>query len=300
MAGTNLGRVSWNHSRDKEGHREYTVTHRVRTSDVLDGPAVAAVTPGIPLIGSTWAFGNDLDSAAFCHPDQAVTLDQHKKGDPHLYWLVKSLFSTKPLSRCQDESVDDPLLEPQKLSGSFVKYVQQATQDKDGNIIESSSHERFEGPDVERDYNRPTVRVEQNVAQLGIEVFSQMVDTVNTTTLWGLAPRTIKLSNASWERRINGSCGYYFTRVFEFDIDFTTFDREVADSGFKHFDTTLAGGSRANPDHYIRHKDRHDENDGKILLDGNGSPRTGAPFFFTVKFYAESNFLLLGIPTNFG
>lgn len=319
----NEGLWTWSLTRDSEGHREYTVVHRV-TADKLDGPQTVMNTPGLPTIGSIWNFDNDSDAWAFCWPNMQVT--PGLKGQAQTEWKVEQLFSTKPLSRCQDESIEDPLLEPQKVSGSFVKYTKEVTHDKDNIAILTSSHEAIRGPQAEFDHNRPTVRIQQNVAALGLETFSEMVDTVNDDTLWGLAARKIKLSNVSWERVLFGLCNFYYTRTFEFDINFSTFDREVLDEGTKvlngHWDTTAGTGGtggwvlddidgiapdRDNPQHFMRAIDRSG-NPIKIILDGNGEPSdadiagtgtTGSPGTIDIQYYSESNFLLLGIPTSF-
>ncbi len=314
-------------TRDTEGHRDYRVEHIVVTTDSLDGPQVVMNAVGLPVIGSLWAFGNDLDVWAFCYPDMKVSVHQQKKGDATQYWKVEQKFSTRPLNRCQDETIEDPLLEPQKVSGSFVKYTQEVSEDRWGDAIKTSSHELIHGPQVEFDHNRPTVRIEQNVASLELALFTSMIDTLNDATLWGLGPRRIKLSNTTWERKIFATCDYYYTRVFDFDIDFGTFDREVLDEGTKalhgEWDTEAGCEGSAwqlieicgeepdptNPSHFSRYKDRNDENT-RVILDGEGKPwenaiETGTgtpdtgPGKIPVEYYNESNFLLLGIPVEF-
>jgi len=100
-------------------------------------------------------------------------------------------------------------------------------------MIKSSSHEQIRGRQVEFDNNKPSVTIRQNVAALGLSTFSQMVDTVNSVPMWGLGTRRIKLSNAPWERKYYGRCHVYYTRTFEFDIDYKTFDRDAVDEGTK-------------------------------------------------------------------
>jgi hypothetical protein len=124
-------------------------------------------------------------------------------------------------------------LEPQKISGTFAKYTKEAVFDRNGNAIVTSSWERMKGPEVEFDHNRPAVRVEQNVVALDLATVAPMIDTVNDATLWGLAERTIKLTNFAWERKLYGSCNFYYTRVFDFDIDYNTWDRNLLDEGTK-------------------------------------------------------------------
>jgi hypothetical protein len=214
---------------DKDGHRDYDATFLVRIDDVDDGPEVIANVPGLPQTGSIWNFGNDSDPWAFCWPNLRVT--KAPKADwnrqPQL-WEITRRWSTKPLNRCQDQSIGNPILEPQKLSGSFIKYAEMAHHDKDGNPILSSSFEKLP---VEFDANRPQVQIGQNVLSLELPLVAQMVDRVNNHTMWGLGLRRVKLSDFSWERKLYGLCNYYYTRRFVFDINFNTFDKTIADAG---------------------------------------------------------------------
>ena len=323
------GPVLWGPlTRGAEGHREYWITHQVLATPT-DGPKAVLDTAGLPSVGAAWNFDSDLDVWAFCHPNATVSPHpNYKRGDKTRIWDVRQKFSTKPLTRCQDETIGDPLLEPQKVSGSFVKYTEEITKDRNGRIMKSSSLELFRGPQVEFDHNRPTVRIEQNVLNLELATFSEMVDRVNDAELWGLEARKIKLSNVSWERKLYGVCNYYYTRIFEFDIDFNTFDRTIYDHGTKvlHGDWDRDENSATvgkwvvstevvkdsgvapdadNPQHFVRYKDWFGENT-RALLDGNGLPlamSTGTGdtqgVEIDIEYYEEANFLLLNIPTTF-
>lgn len=316
------GILDWSVDRDEEGHRNYKVKHLVLADNYNEGPSQVLVAAGLPNIGAFWDYGTDLDDWAFCTPQRSVkrftNVPQNQK---FLYWEVTSNFTTnQETKRCQDESIEDPLLEPDRISGSFVKYTKEVTRDKDGNRIKTSSHEIIKGAQVEFDHNRPTVTISQNRPSLGLEEFSPMVDTVNDSTLWGLGPRKIKLSNVSWSREIFGTCDYYYVRTFEFDVDFNGFDKEALDEGTKvlngHWSTDQTGtgtglastwvlddidGSppnKNNPQHFIRYKDRNGEN-SRVVLNGNGEPLDGddTPVFIDIQYYSESNFLSLGIPS---
>lgn len=325
------GQRAWELDRDDEGHRTYKIVHQVRAL-IADGPQIVMNTPGLPVIGSIWDFDNDLDSWAFCWPNMKVTPRLRK--EPNTIWDVEQLFTTKPLKRCQDTNIEDPLLEPDRVSGSFIKFMEEAVQDKDGNFIMSSSNEQLRGPGVEFDANRPTVRVEQNVATLGLDVFSEMVDTLNDALLWGLTSRKIKLSNVSWERVLFGVCDFYYIRLLEFDVNFNTFDRNLLDDGTKvlqgkwdndgNWKLEEADGAEpdpTNPSHYTRYKDRHGEilrivyggpGTGTGTGGGGGLPAntkvinaldtgfitTGGPTTVFVQKYTESDFLILGLPIS--
>jgi hypothetical protein len=285
------GYRTWSMTRDEDGNREYKIVHLVKVDDPgEDGPAQAILTPGLPLPGSYWAFGNDVDLWAFCRPNADIKPHQEKEGDPAEFFYVEQTFSTRPTNKCQDIPIEDPLMEPQKVSGSFVKFSEEAFHDRFGRPIANSSHEQVRGPQVEFDRNRPTIRIEQNVPILNAGLFSAMVDTVNKYPLWGLPPRCVKLSNVSWERKYHGQCNVYYSRVLEFDINFESFDRDLVDEGNKvisgHMDETtgawvldpIAGGdpNPLNPLHFIRYKDRNDEN-ARTILDGTGQPWNPTP-----------------------
>lgn len=272
-------------SRDSEGHRTYKLTCMVECDSKNDGPFTAIQAPGLPAIGSTWAFGNDIDLWAYCLPDMEVT-QVHKAG-PNKFFLIQYTFSTKPpdRQRCQDTQIQDPLLEPPGLSGNFVKYTEEATHDRFGLPIINSAFEQIRGPQVEFDANRMQIKIEMNVWPLNLPLIASMMDTVNKYPLWGLPPRTIKLSNAPWTRKFKGVCQEYFTRTLEFDINLRTFDRTLLDEATKvlngHWHPVTGEWildningkppNPSNPKHFIRLTDRQG-NPVKGVLDGFGEP----------------------------
>lgn len=302
------GKRNWSASRDREGHREFKLETQVETTSVFDGPQIVMNTPGLPLVGDPWTFGNDLDFWVFCYPTMKVT--PRVKNEPNKHWLVEQTFGTRPLNRCQDASIEDPLLEPQKMSGSFVTEQKTATKDRNGNLIQTSGGQIVKGPLNEWDNGLPTVRIEQNVAALGLELFTSQINRVNDAVLWGKAVRTIKLSGISWERKYWGLCNEYFTRIFDFEINDETFDRDdIMDEG-----TMCISGAWNNavPPVYVADGNnlfvRAVDPQGRpihALLDGLGKiiGKLDLPVpipLGTVEKYKEANFLLLGIPIILG
>lgn len=339
LAGTGGPRVM-TASRDAEGHRTYKVSFLVQCT-AGEGPAAVFQCPGLPTPGNYWNFGaplNDVDIWAWCRADASIVPSNDQKKDGRtVYYEIEMTFSTKPPTRqrCQDNRIEDPLLEPMKISGTFVKYQQEATYQRDGRPIVNSAWEQIRGPQVEFDANRPQVSIEQNVPLLQLELFSSMVDTLNDSTLWGLPARCIKLSNVKWSRIFYGTCNVYYTRSFEFDIRYVInpftglltpgWDKDVLDEGTKvlqgywgrggnegygwvvDFDVvTLEDLSPDNPANFMRAIDRSG-NTCRTILDGHGRPydATGLtsgtgddqPGKIHIEYYPETNFLLLGIPT---
>jgi len=306
VAGTLVpGQRTWKLKRDRDGHREYTIVHIVRVPEAApgsaEGPATVLQTPGLPLPGSTWDFDNDLDVFAYCKPDAEVSILEEREGDPAILYKVEQTFSTRPDKRCQDTQIEDPLLEPPRVRGGFIKYTVEATHDRNGDPILNSAHEVVRGPGVEFDKNRHSISIEQNVASWQDVVdATKLIDCLNDNVLWGFPSRCVKLSNVSWEKRFFGSCSVYFSRVLEFDVSTRTdpdtndvvsgFDRELLDEGTKVLkgrwsETTgnwvltkipnavgvLVDPDPDNPTHFQRAKDRNDEN-CRMPLDGHGLP----------------------------
>jgi hypothetical protein len=314
------GQKTWSMVRDMNGHRTYKLKMQVQCT-ALDGPAIAINCAGLPTPGSVWQVDNDLDVWAWCRWDASVT--PMATNEPNTQFECEFTFSTMQEYRnCHTVHVTDPLLEPQKVSGSFVTYQEEATYDMNGMPIVNSSHELIRGPQVEFDKNRANVIIEQNVASLGLAFWAPMIDTVNTAPLWGLPKRCIKLSKPTWERKFHDLCSVYYTRRFEFDIRFDTFDRNVLDEGTKvlhgqwnpvtgHWNLININGlppDPTNPSHFDRFKDRQGEN-ARVILNGAGEPAnvlvgtgtvpSGPPGNIFVQKYTESDFLTLGIPVTF-
>lgn len=290
------GRVDWTRKDSSEGHRTYKIKWLCTSGNLLDGPQAAANAPGLPVVGSSWTYGTDNDPSALRTPE--VDVQPLKTGEPGYWWTVGHTFTTIPISRCQDDSVENPLLEPPEVSGSFVRYTREAVEDKDGNPLKSSSHEMLRGAAVEVDDSRPTVIITLNDAVLPLATFSPMVDTVNDGSLWGVPKRRVKLSGVGWKRLYYGTCNVYYKISYNFDIrdEGEGFDRKILDEGTK---ILSAGGSASNPDDFEVYKDANGENT-RVLLNGAGAALTNAalPFEKLWELYDESSFLALGIPST--
>jgi len=296
MAAHIKGRRTHSVSRGDDGNRTYTVVWLIVTDSPLDGPTVVLSCPALPLPGSVWNFDNDYDPWAYCLPTAKITIHDEKEGDPNVWWKVEQTFSTKPVSpqsqRCNDTTIQDPLMEPQKVSGGFKASKREATEDRFNEAVTTSSREQIRGPHNEWDVNAPNLKIEQNVADLQLSLLVALIDTVNTYPIWGCAPRTVKLSNISWEKKYYGQCFFYYTRTFEFEINPDTWDRDILDEGSKalrgHWDKDTGHWvldpvwidpgtlmpvypDALNPNHFDRYKDRNGEN-CRVILDGAGSP----------------------------
>jgi len=322
MAVIGVGETKYSLSRSREGEREYEVTWKIRTDDKDDGPQVIMDSGFLSPIGASWNFGNDSDIWCYCTADLRIRKLQ-SDDESTFFWTATQLFSNAAIDRCQDQSVDDPLLEPDRIGGGTVKYTKEVTHDRNGDAILTSARELIKGPLVEFDAHKFTVWVEQNVSDLELDVFADMTNKVNENTMWGLGVRQVKLSNATWERKHYGLCNVYYVRTFEFDVDVDTFDRIGLDEGTKVLkgdweydanndlvlpknwilDAGINPGNQAhldNPNNYEVYLDSKG-NPTSVILDGAGQPWEGTydPGTVTIEYYKEADFFTLGIPTSF-
>jgi hypothetical protein len=296
MSATLDGLMYWDLSRDRDGHRDYTANYQVHVDDDADGPAIVLACPGLPAIGAPWQQGNDYDPWAYCWPDTKVT--PRTRGERGNLWDIETKFSTRPFSRCQDNSFQNPISEPPRIGGSWIKFTKEAAYDINGRRVANPAHEPWK---IEIDDNRPTVTIGFNVIVLPLGTYASMVDTVNDFPLWGLPPRCVKLCNLRWQRQVYGTCSYYYTVDLEFEINFNTWDIVKQNDATKRLRT---GGNAANPTHFelIRAAREGDPVPGIVRADGtlwDGiSPPPNDPPRTLFQFYQGSNFFNLGIPTQ--
>ncbi len=288
-----VGVISVSGKRDKEGFRNYSVKHLVKCS-VFDGPANVMQTPGLPLYGTIWLFSDDIDVWAWAGLERDVDIHEEKEGDPSEYYVVTTPFTSKPDNKyCKDQQIDDPLLQPPKISGAFVEYNREAARDRFGRAIKYSSHEPVRGQQNEWEEGNPTVKIEMNVSILALGLLCQLNNAVNSSELWGVQARCIKCKVRGWEKKFYGVCYAYYTVTLEFEINWDGWDRNVLDEGNKvlkgHWSPItgewvldfmdLAGTilpNPSNPSHFIQATDTAG-NPIHVVLDGAGKPvsRTG-------------------------
>lgn len=285
------GPRTWELSRDDDGHREYKITFRVLMDSPLQGPATALQAPGLPVFGTYWIIDDESDLWAWCR--WSADVKPVWENEPNLYFDCTFTFSTKPPDEkdraCKETEVEDPLLEPPKINGSFVVYQEEATHDRFGSALVNSAFERLRGPQVEFDGNRPQVKIDMNVAILDLALLATLANSVNAMPLWGMPPRCVKLSEIEWERKYYGQCYVYYTIHLTFDMRYDTFDRDLLDEATKVLNgqwNVQTGGwdlvnidgekpDNTNPQHFIKFIDRLG-NPMKGILNGAGIP-AGVP-----------------------
>lgn len=251
----------WSVETDDEGHADYTLIWGVQTTTLTDGPDVALSAAGLPVPGSSlgsiggnpWAFFNRKGGA------RLKKVDALRK-----YWDVTTIFTTRPARRCTTSAIEDPLLEPHRVKGSFQQTIQELLYDVNSAAITNSVEQRYTGAIVQDTVSTPIVELEMNVSWLDLTWLANYADSYNNATWWGMPARSLKCTTGPWERVLYGTCYFYFVVRFTFELRLPTWDIVVPDEGTR---VIVTGSS---PARYIQYKDEREEN-GTTFLDGSGA-----------------------------
>lgn len=282
---------NWTKDTGEEGDETYTVNWKVNTTLALDGPDVAWTAAGLPVPGSSLSIGNTSNPWAFYQNKGSAKLlkaDSNRK-----LWDLTTVFSTKPIKRCSAGKVDDPLLEPHRVKGTFNRVMEEQLKDKDGNPIENSAQQRFKGATVQIPRARPVVELEMNVAWINLAWMAEYADAVNSNTQWGQAVRTIKCTVGPWERVLYGTCCYYFVVRFTFELRYETWDfsfPNIASRYRKNAATKYAAAS------YLPYA-MADGSASEGFVDTDGY-KTTTPNFLMFRCLKEKDFSVVGWPAS--
>jgi hypothetical protein len=320
MVTTIVGLRNQSFERDEIGHRTYTLTRQIRTDDILDGPETILQTLNATYpVGSAYLEGNDYDPWAFLTPDMSIAPHGDiEEGEPCQHWLVTQTYTTKPMFRCNDTTIDNPLLEPYTISGDFMHVSREMKTDRFGKPLLHVNYEPMLGPEVEEKISFPAISISFNSATLPISIINLLINKVNDAPLWGLPRRCIRFTDCKWERILYGVCFYYYKLTYTFETNLETFDKLIPAVGYKTLQTGSIPWLKGS---YAVRKDNLGENEGSVILNYFGSladpdkPPTIAnasmvientdtadlrgPLLQRREIAKQGNLLLLGIPSTF-
>ena len=301
MSGIIVGVRSATSSRDMEGHRTYTTDFTVETED-YDGPGVAMFAAGLPSPGDPYGgYGcNDYDPWAFCTPElQCKVHPDYKDGDFANHWIVTTTHTTKPMKRCNSTNIEDPLMEPPKLSGGFNKVTRERLVDRFGQPLLYTTFERIKGPTVERRDGLPTLTVSVNVLTLPLAGYLAAVECVNDAPFWGFAKRWVRLTDITWTRALYGTCFFYFTVNYTFEFKPGGYDPPILN--MSNWVLKL-DGDKDKPEDYVQIEDEKDAPAGPKPIKEDGTLAVTIPddlYYLDKEIDSEFNFALLpGVPMS--
>lgn len=320
---------AWRVDSDNRGIVTYKALFIIQTDSTRDGPSLVSRAPGLPLVGAVWNYRGDVDPTVFCTSRFRCYPHPKLKEKPGKVWFVEKFFKTPDSTAgeedeeetCVDFQVDNPLLKPPRISGSFVSQLRKTAFDKDDNQILTSSKEEIL---LDIDTYYPTVRIEQNVPTMDLDQLTRAMYKLNEKPMWGLEAEEARLIRASWRKKYYGACFAYYNRVLEFDINFLKFREFRTDKGtrvlagrwvndastgkwswelYTNFDGSDLDPN--NPANYIQATDLDGNPIQELLLDGEGKPRLTNDNVlvkvgenFHIQLYAQFDFFNFGLPSS--
>lgn len=292
MSIVSVNRIASELDLDEEGYRTYRSTWEVITSSASDGPLTVLAASGLPAIGSGYSWTDGSDSAAIRLPTTSIKM--RSEGQRKI-WRVGITHSTKT-KNCLTSAPTNPLAAPIKIRGSWVPKTKIATEDRHGAPLLNTALEPIT-PGLETDDDQDTVIIEVNTATLSLATRAAYKNKVNSKTIWGLAPRCVKIKRWDYELLYYGSCSKYFKNVLEFCINEDGWDARVLDQGFREYlgDDSEDGSPIFST--IVSDKDRGPLNH-QTPLNGNGLRLPdGDPYeFLEFEVADEIDFTSLGLP----
>ncbi len=227
----NNGPRAWSMSRSRKGYRTYKIIYRVQVDRGVQGPASALDCPGLPEPGSIWQEPDLIDPYAYFTQEVDVTqVSGTATGD---MFDLTFTATTEPVEECPETIKDDPLLVPDRIHVESVDAKEEMVYDSNDDPVINSAWEQYRGSQVERDTNKIRVIVEQNAANLELDLIDSLMHHTNDASLWGFNEGCVKLSKFEEDPKYTVACSKYYLRRFTFDIDRNGWLRNLLDEGTK-------------------------------------------------------------------
>lgn len=204
---------------DREFNRTYTSTYQVLTEHT-DGPMTVLNSSGVPSRYGVYVWGRDIDVWAYLHSITA-TPEGEDVGDGtgsgrYRKWNVNATHSSKSDARDGQQNRDNPIFEPAKVRGSFIKNTVQAYRDRNNKPIVNTAKEPILPP-FQKESSLDSLHITFNTPTINLGLRSSYRDSVNSNSMWGLIRRQIKM--ASWTYSVQWVGGFSFiAHEFEFII----------------------------------------------------------------------------------
>lgn len=214
-----------------EGYeRTYRTNWLVVTNDKLDGPQIVMAAPGLPSMYSTYAAGNDVDTAARLVKKTPKLKSRSATGNA---WVVTCDYTTAADS---NQSQQDPTERPPTISGSFVQFMRPLEKDTDGEPVVNTVGDPFDPP-IEVEDSRPVLTIVKFFSSLDFVFFCSYKDVINSDTFTvrslSFAPDVCKMQNLSFnEQWINGINYFQVTAEMEIKPE-KWIPKEILNQGYR-------------------------------------------------------------------
>ncbi len=282
MAITSHAIVNEHYSDTDEGVRSYHRIVEVFSDTRLETPRAVVLyllgqfPPYSPYPGDSW-----------CRARRPSRVQRREQDKTAMIWRATIEYTNRPLRIDQQNELGNPLDKPIVVSGSFVRAMKAATEDRNEDPILNSAGEPY-APAPEIDDSRDSLIVERNTATIDLAYRAALRDKVNSNAQWGLEPRTIKLCQWLYTIEYYAANFYYIANRWEFEIDVKKWNFRRLDMGRRELIDGEFVPIMANDEH-IREP---------VLLDGAGERLVAPadPVMLESEIYDEAAFSGLPLP----
>lgn len=238
------GLMDWQVARSDDGHRTYTADFLIDLESLSLGPAAVLQCPGLPLPGSFWSVGSDIDVYAKWRWGGSVRKHDAPAGEPTNLYVLTMSASTKAERRDNSGNSGgsggggqgNPLDVKPSISGSSVKYQEEDPTNDEGREIKTRAGELIRGPAVEWDKSRFNISIEIKQAYLAQGPTLAILDHLNDAPLWGFPARSIKFSSYGFERLYYNDSYVYYSIRYEFEVRTRVNEGEFLDTQYNLFE----------------------------------------------------------------
>lgn len=228
---------------DTQGHRLYESEYLVTATLDID-PVTIRQDSRVPQRGDKykWLMDPNLtaveDEWAYCSQVK-LSMDPVRikdfEGEPALLWTISTTHTTKldlnyPIFR------EDPLDDPPIIDGGFAPFRKFVYRDKDGNQIQNTARFPLLDP-VEIDDAYDTLKISFKTAKIDLGLRQEYRGAVNSTPIWGLTARQVKLTAWRWKSVRIREDDYYVQHDLEFIISL----EQMPDASIVHSSPNYGG-----------------------------------------------------------
>lgn len=196
---------------DSELNRNYTSIYEAYTLKT-DSPLQALQCAGIPNYYQFYTWGTDADFNAWitrisAKPKRSEDITDDSGTVAMRQWVVTVNHSTKSTSRNSGVPRSSPIFEPPKVRGSFMEYIEQAFRDRNNKPITNSSFEPLMPP-LQKENSHDSLFLSYNTPVISLSQRSEYRNSVNSTSIWGLSRRQVKMKSWNYEVMWDGFFSY--------------------------------------------------------------------------------------------
>lgn len=268
---------------NEKNENSYTTKWLV-VADYAMGPIEAITLVGVNLYDN-YNVTTEFDTIALCKERNAVPVP-----DSNGFVDLKQWEVTLNYGRV-DYSVDNPLLEPVKVSINFSTTDEPVDYDIYGSPIMNTAGEPF-AEAVTKLTPSSTITFERNEADYNALISYYYVGTVNLYPWKGIPKGCALMTARTATQNFNQNIGFYWTVGYDFSVDLNGYKKSVLNQGLRQV-KVINGKRYLVP--CVDETPRPVTSEVLLLRSGEQAPKMSTPIFLDYEVYNYADFSVFGL-----